>query len=136
VRIAVRDEGCAPDEPHPSPQRPEEEHGRGLLLVTAVCRSWGAQDTAPGLLVWADLPRSPAADATGAAAARSDLGWGARKPPADGRGTGTEASWGTEDSWRTEGSWRREVSWRRETSWGTRTMGVPPVGRSRDRGRL
>ncbi len=28
VRIAVRDEGCAPGEPHPSPQRPDEEHGR------------------------------------------------------------------------------------------------------------
>ncbi|GHD53562.1 ATPase [Streptomyces mirabilis] len=148
VRIAVRDEGCAPDEPHPSPQRPEEEHGRGLLLVAAVCRSWGAQDTAPGLLVWADLPRSPATDAAGAAAARSDLGWGARKPPADGRGTGTEGSWGTEassareGSWGTEASpvteasWRAEASWRRESSWGKRTMGIPPMGRSRDRGRL
>lgn len=138
VRIAVRDEGCAPDEPHPSPQRPDEEHGRGLLLVAAVCRSWGAQDTAPGLLVWADLPRSPAAeaDAMGAGAARSDLGWGARKPPADGRGTGTEGSWGPEASPATEASWRAEASWRRESSWGKRTMGLPPIGRSRDRGRL
>ncbi len=66
VRIAVRDEGCAPGEPHPSPQRPEEEHGRGLLLVEALCHAWGAQEHGPGLLVWADLtrkadaPRDPA----------------------------------------------------------------------------
>ncbi|WP_329534636.1 ATP-binding protein [Streptomyces sp. NBC_01450] len=130
VRIAVRDEGCAPGEPHPSPQRPDEEHGRGLLLVAAVCRSWGAQDTAPGLLVWADLPRSPADCATGASEARSDLGWGARKPTTDGRGTATEASWGTERSQETERSWGAE------RPWGTRTMGIPPSRRSRDRGRL
>ncbi|WP_181807554.1 ATP-binding protein, partial [Streptomyces shenzhenensis] len=57
VRIAVHDEGCAPDEPHPSPQRPEEEHGRGLLLVDALCQAWGAQEHGPGLLVWAELAR-------------------------------------------------------------------------------
>ncbi|GGX60639.1 ATPase [Streptomyces fructofermentans] len=78
VRIAVRDEGCAPGEPHPSPQRPEEEHGRGLLLVAAVCTAWGAQETGPGLLVWAELPRS----ANNGAEPRSDLGWGARSRPA------------------------------------------------------
>ncbi|MFC7261621.1 ATP-binding protein [Streptomyces lutosisoli] len=111
VRIAVRDEGCAPGEPHPSPQRPEEEHGRGLLLVAAVSRAWGAQDTGPGLLVWAELERG--ADGQGGATeARSDLGWSAKKPPADGRGTGTEASWGT------------------------RTLGVPPIERNLDRGRV
>jgi hypothetical protein len=98
VRIAVRDEGCAPGEPHPSPQRPDEEHGRGLFLVDALCHSWGALEHGPGLLVWADLPRQaspahsdercedPAADAGAASAPRADLGWGARpKPgPADG----------------------------------------------------
>jgi hypothetical protein len=68
VRIAVRDEGCAPGEPHPSPRRPEEEHGRGLLLVEALCRAWGAQETGPGLLVWAELPRRAEASA-----ARGDL---------------------------------------------------------------
>ncbi|MEV0552763.1 MULTISPECIES: ATP-binding protein [Streptomyces] len=78
VRIAVRDEGCAPGEPHPSPQRPEEEHGRGLLLVAAMCTAWGAQETGPGLLVWAELPRS----ANNGAEPRSDLGWSARSRPA------------------------------------------------------
>ncbi|WP_435303972.1 ATP-binding protein [Streptomyces phaeoluteigriseus] len=97
VRIAVRDEGCAPGEPHPSPQRPDEEHGRGLFLVDALCHSWGAQEHGPGLLVWADLPRQASAehpaelredlaDTDRAPAPRADLGWGARpKPgPADG----------------------------------------------------
>ncbi|MFI6337596.1 ATP-binding protein [Streptomyces sp. NPDC050535] len=99
VRIAVRDEGCAPGEPRSWPQRPEEEHGRGLLLVEAMCRAWGAQETGPGLLVWAELEHSAdlrRADGPGFdTGARSDLGWSAKKPPADGRGTGTEASWGT-----------------------------------------
>jgi anti-sigma regulatory factor (Ser/Thr protein kinase) len=65
VRIAVRDEGCAPGEPHPSPQRPEEEHGRGLLLVDAVSSAWGTLETGPGLLVWAELPRAAGAGAPG-----------------------------------------------------------------------
>ncbi|MEW2132311.1 ATP-binding protein [Streptomyces sp. NPDC005435] len=57
VRIAVRDEGCAPGDPHPAQQRPDEEHGRGLLLVDALCRAWGTRQDGPGLLVWAELPR-------------------------------------------------------------------------------
>lgn len=92
VRIAVRDEGCAPGEPHPSPQRGEEEHGRGLLLVDSLCHAWGAHEHGPGLLVWAELPRKadePRED-TGP---RNDLGWGARpKPvPSGGPGQGDEA---------------------------------------------
>lgn len=74
VRIAVRDEGCAPGEPHPSPQRPDEEHGRGLLLVDALCRAWGTQEDGPGLLVWAELAHETTAP-------RGDLGWGARPKP-------------------------------------------------------
>lgn len=81
VRIAVRDEGCAPGEPHPSPQRPDEEHGRGLLLVDALCRAWGAQQHGPGLLVWAELPRRTDAAAPDTAEPRDDLGWGARPKP-------------------------------------------------------
>ncbi|MFJ6831128.1 ATP-binding protein [Streptomyces sp. NPDC091209] len=148
VRIAVCDEGCAPGEPHPSPQRPDEEHGRGLLLVAAVSRAWGAQDTGPGLLVWAEIARAAgrADDTDGTTretwqdpgepddrhdldeldridaefgdgsdlglpgrprearsgrdthgadtGPRADLGWSAKKPPNDGRGTGAEGSWG------------------------------------------
>ncbi|MGW3990272.1 ATP-binding protein [Streptomyces sp. NPDC004830] len=76
VRIAVRDEGCAPGQPHAASRtRPEEEHGRGLLLVDALCHAWGAHEHGPGLLVWAELPRKadPTTDPTGP---WNDLGWG------------------------------------------------------------
>ncbi|MEU3886669.1 ATP-binding protein [Streptomyces sp. NPDC029041] len=97
VRIAVRDEGCAPGQPHAASRtRPEEEHGRGLLLVDALCHSWGAHENGPGLLVWAELPRT--ADLPGDPAEPcDDLGWGARpkRGPADdqddGEGTHREA---------------------------------------------
>ncbi|MEU6475787.1 ATP-binding protein [Streptomyces sp. NPDC047017] len=74
VRISVHDEGCAPGEPRPSPQRPEEEHGRGLLLVEALCHAWGAQEQGTGLVVWADLPRTTGAEqgALGALGAQED----------------------------------------------------------------
>ncbi|MFF7736812.1 ATP-binding protein [Streptomyces sp. NPDC007984] len=119
VRIAVRDEGCAPGQPHAASRtRPEEEHGRGLLLVDALCHSWGAHEDGPGLLVWAELPRT--ADATdapesmnamdalnvtdpldvteapgtadGPSGPRSDLGWGARpkRGPSDDSDDGDE----------------------------------------------
>lgn len=58
LRIAVRDEGCAPGEICPAPRLPEEEHGRGLLLVEAVSESWGMQEQGLGLLVWAELAHS------------------------------------------------------------------------------
>ncbi|POX53325.1 ATP-binding protein [Streptomyces sp. Ru71] len=92
VRIAVRDEGCAPGDPRPAAgQRGEAEHGRGLLLVDAMCRAWGAQEHGPGLLVWAELPRQ--ADTPGTPGEPlNDLGWGTRpKPgPSDGSGEGDD----------------------------------------------
>ncbi|MDX2696371.1 ATP-binding protein [Streptomyces ipomoeae] len=148
VRIAVRDEGCAPGEPHPSPQRPEEEHGRGLLLIESLCRSWGAQPSGLGLLVWADLPRMTTAGgfrsgadpgtATTAAAvadtgARSDLGWGAKKPPTEGRGdTGeqAESSCRTQSSRRAEPH-RAESSHRAESPCRTESGGWPTPERGR-----
>ncbi|MGC4995992.1 ATP-binding protein [Streptomyces sp. DT195] len=94
VRIAVRDEGCAPGEPHPAQQRPDEEHGRGLLLVAALCRAWGAQEHGPGLLVWAELERGPSADGAAAprtgAEPRHDLGWGTRGKPDPARAPGED----------------------------------------------
>ncbi|GGW53621.1 ATPase [Streptomyces caelestis] len=93
VRIAVRDEGCAPGQPHTAGRtRPEEEHGRGLLLVDALCDAWGAHEHGPGLLVWAELPRT-ADTARDPAEPRNDLGWGARPKPgqSDGSGDGGEA---------------------------------------------
>ncbi|MEV7994030.1 ATP-binding protein [Streptomyces sp. NPDC086077] len=83
VRIAVRDQGCATGEPHPSSVRAEEEHGRGLLLVDALAHAWGAHEHGPGLLVWAELPRQ-------ADSARGDLGWGARPKPDPSGGSGED----------------------------------------------
>ncbi|MGR4851556.1 ATP-binding protein [Streptomyces sp. LARHCF252] len=81
VRIAVRDEGCAPGQPHAAGRtRPEEEHGRGLLLVDALCEAWGAHEHGPGLLVWAELPRT-ADTPRDPSEPRNDLGWGARPKP-------------------------------------------------------
>ncbi|MEW2525069.1 ATP-binding protein [Streptomyces sp. NPDC047071] len=57
VRIAIRDEGCGSGVPRPTGLRgPDEEHGRGLLLVSAVSNAWGVQDSGSGLSVWAELP--------------------------------------------------------------------------------
>ncbi|MEZ7007011.1 ATP-binding protein [Streptomyces sp. AD55] len=87
VRIAVRDEGCAPGQPRPSAgQQPEDEHGRGLLLVDALCEAWGAHEHGPGLLVWAELPHKgdTPRDHSGP---RNDLGWGARPKPGPTDGT-------------------------------------------------
>ncbi len=95
VRIAVRDEGCAPGaagepgQPHPSGPRSEEERGRGLLLVDALSHAWGAHEHGPGLLVWAELPRQT--DALGAGAGpRNDLGWGSRPKPGPSGGSEDE----------------------------------------------
>jgi hypothetical protein len=86
VRIAVHDEGSAPGDPSPFPPRPEEEHGRGLLLVDAVCHAWGAQQHGSGLVVWAELPRGGAPEdrTQPEEEARGDLGWGARPKPLPG----------------------------------------------------
>ncbi|MEU6543476.1 ATP-binding protein [Streptomyces sp. NPDC046859] len=106
VRIAVRDEGCAAGEPHSSPARQEEEHGRGLLLIDALCHAWGAHEHGSGLVVWAELPRTAAGAPAADEEPRGDLGWGSRPKPgpaggsddeddARGRhdGTGTGAAW-------------------------------------------
>lgn len=113
VRIAVRDEGCAPGQPHPSAdQQPEDEHGRGLLLVDALCDAWGAHEHGPGLLVWAELPRK-ADEPRDPAEPHNDLGWGARPKPGPTDGTGDEGEVeGDVESRRGEG---REARGARET---------------------
>jgi hypothetical protein len=92
VRIAVRDEGCAPGEPHPLAARPEDEHGRGLLLIDALCHAWGAHEQGPGLVVWADLARAAGfQDVPGVGTGPyNDLGWGSRPKPGPSGGSGDE----------------------------------------------
>lgn len=57
LRIAVRDEGWGSGAPRPAHRGPDDEHGRGLLLVEAVSRAWGVRDEGPGVgcTVWAEL---------------------------------------------------------------------------------
>ncbi len=81
LRVVVHDEGCAADRPGVvRGSGPEDERGRGLLLVESVCAAWGVEEHESGLLVWADLPcraeREPSV-----VRPRGDLGWGARPKP-------------------------------------------------------
>ena len=107
VRIAVRDEGCAPGEPHPLRARPEEEHGRGLLLIDALCDAWGAQEHGPGLLVWAELPRKAVPQDPGHDCGPcNDLGWGARPKPGPAGGSGDDDETDAHGRHGTGGAWR------------------------------
>ncbi|NEY35309.1 ATP-binding protein [Streptomyces sp. PRKS01-65] len=95
VRIAVRDEGCGAGRPEAARRRPEDEHGRGLLLVDALSHAWGAQEHGPGLLVWAELPRTAGVPHQPSGSPwepssepRGDLGWGTRPKPGTSGGQG------------------------------------------------
>jgi anti-sigma regulatory factor (Ser/Thr protein kinase) len=66
LRISVQDEGSGPQAPRldrdaqPGDEPTASEHGRGLLLVDAVCDTWGSQEhdgSGPGTghTVWAEL---------------------------------------------------------------------------------
>ncbi|MBT2399716.1 ATP-binding protein [Streptomyces sp. ISL-100] len=54
VVVSVTDEGqecvSVPDTPGP-----EQEHGRGLLIVDALASHWGRRHTCTGLTVWAEI---------------------------------------------------------------------------------
>ncbi|WP_344015003.1 ATP-binding protein [Streptomyces thermospinosisporus] len=90
VRIAVRDEGCAPGMPQANDHSdPDDENGRGLLLVDALCHAWGTHEHGPGLLVWAELPRKGDGPRE-AGEPRNDLGWGARPKPGPAGGSEEE----------------------------------------------
>ncbi|QDQ10933.1 ATP-binding protein [Streptomyces spectabilis] len=78
VRIAIRDEGCGSGVPRPTGLRgPDEEHGRGLLLVSAVSNAWGVQDSGAGLSVWAELPTTGCPPDGGAFGGLAGPGFGA-----------------------------------------------------------
>ncbi|WP_393062682.1 ATP-binding protein [Streptomyces sp. LN549] len=57
LRIAVQDQGHQPGGPQLGAGA-DDEHGRGLLLVDAMCSAWGSRDAGngSGRIVWAELP--------------------------------------------------------------------------------
>lgn len=57
LRIAVQDQGHQPGGPRLGAGA-DDEHGRGLLLVDAMCSAWGSRDAGngSGRIVWAELP--------------------------------------------------------------------------------
>ncbi|MFE5211085.1 ATP-binding protein [Streptomyces sp. NPDC056600] len=54
VRIEVRDEDPLPPRPREE-VRPEDESGRGLLLLTSFARAWGVHPGPRGKTVWFEL---------------------------------------------------------------------------------
>ena len=53
LRLEVRDPGQGV--PDPRTAGAQDESGRGLLLVSALCRAWGVDAAGPGKVVWAEL---------------------------------------------------------------------------------
>ena len=55
VRIEVRDQGAGSPDPHLPAE--EDEHGRGLFLISAMSRAWGVEpsDSGVGKSIWAEL---------------------------------------------------------------------------------
>ncbi len=53
ARIVVTD--TSRTRPTPSVPSPDDEHGRGLLLVEALAHDWGSEPVHGGKRVWADL---------------------------------------------------------------------------------
>jgi hypothetical protein len=61
LRLQVTDYG--PGMPDPRAADDRAEHGRGLLLVSALCVGWGVEALpAGGKVVWAEILRSDADD--------------------------------------------------------------------------
>ena len=59
MRIEVSDEGTG--SPNPKAYDADSEHGRGLLLVSAISTAWGVHGTPSGSkVVWAELALTPA----------------------------------------------------------------------------
>ncbi|MEV5936377.1 ATP-binding protein [Streptomyces sp. NPDC052079] len=53
VRIVVTDASRV--RPTPATPAPDDEHGRGLLLVEGLAHDWGCEPVADGKRVWAEL---------------------------------------------------------------------------------
>lgn len=61
LRIEVRDEGSGRTVPLPCWATPDDEHGRGLLLVDILSEEWGVEraEEGKGCVVWVELGPIP-----------------------------------------------------------------------------
>jgi serine phosphatase RsbU (regulator of sigma subunit)/anti-sigma regulatory factor (Ser/Thr protein kinase) len=57
VRVSVVDEN--PNVPIVRQPVPDDEHGRGMFLVSVLSNRWGVDPVAPGKCVWFELPGQP-----------------------------------------------------------------------------
>lgn len=55
LRVEVRDDGGGDALPSPQHVGPEDEHGRGLLLVDTFAEEWGVDRVGAGCVVWFEL---------------------------------------------------------------------------------
>ncbi|MGC8918303.1 ATP-binding protein [Streptomyces sp. PG2] len=65
IRIEVEDESRGPTLPEQRISRPDDQGGRGLMLVGVLSSDWGVRDSpyGPGRIVWAELiPEGPDPD--------------------------------------------------------------------------
>lgn len=53
LRLEVRDDGQGV--PDPQAAHPDDEHGRGMLLISSLAKAWGVEPESSGKLVWAEL---------------------------------------------------------------------------------
>jgi anti-sigma regulatory factor (Ser/Thr protein kinase) len=58
LTVSVRD-GGGPTHPHAGHPTPSSRSGRGLAIVECLASTWGVQDSAGGVTVWAILPAPP-----------------------------------------------------------------------------
>ncbi|MFF7751525.1 ATP-binding protein [Streptomyces sp. NPDC007971] len=75
VRIEVEDQNRGPAHPVPRRPGPDDQNGRGLLLVDALSAGWGVTvtDDRPARVVWAELPAAPGAEDPAARAPSTPL---------------------------------------------------------------
>lgn len=55
ILISVMDLGSTGPLPRHTATGPDSEYGRGLLIVSALAKAWGADDVTQGRVVWAEL---------------------------------------------------------------------------------
>lgn len=61
IRVEVEDESRGPTLPEQRISRPDDQGGRGLMLVGVLSSDWGVRDSpyGPGRIVWAELLPEP-----------------------------------------------------------------------------